>query len=154
MPPAATVKALFRSQGHRARLLPQEALILVEGEGAEGEPKSGKGRRRALLAVDAETLAEEGLRPGDLREQLVLAGVGVDRLPEGTLLRVGEAVVAVGHPCTPCYRMDELRPGLQERLRGRRGTFLKVVRGGRVRVGDAVLPTESADQARLSDWSA
>lgn len=152
MPPAR-VAALFRSAGHRAPLLALDEVRLLEGVGAEEEPKSTPGRRRQLLAVDAETLTEEGRRPGDLREQVTLEGVLVDRLPEGTLLRVGEAVVAVGHPCTPCCRMDELSPGLQERLRGRRGRFLRVVRSGLVRVGDAVLPVEDASQRLLSAFT-
>lgn len=146
---AGRVTHLYRSEGHRAPLAPQEALRLVAGVGAEGEPKSRRGGRRQLLAADAETLREERLGPADLRAQLVLEGVLVDRLPEGTLLRIGGAVVEVAQPCTPCRRMDELRPGLQAALWGRRGRFLRVVRDGEVRVGDAVRPVPSADQTML-----
>ena len=143
------VTHLFRSQGHRKPLLPLEGARWVAGVGAEGEPKSVRGKRRQLLAVDSETLAAEGLGPADLRAQVVLEGVLVDQLPEGTLLRIGGAVVAVGHECTPCHRMDELKPGLQERLKRRRGRFLRVLEGGKVRVGDAVRPTPSVGQRLL-----
>jgi MOSC domain-containing protein YiiM len=40
--------------------------------------------------------------------------------------------------CDPCSRMDEIRPGLQAELDGRRGMLARVVRSGEVSAGDVV----------------
>jgi MOSC domain-containing protein YiiM len=40
--------------------------------------------------------------------------------------------------CDPCSRMDEIRPGLQEELEGRRGMLARVVQTGDVAVGDEI----------------
>jgi MOSC domain-containing protein YiiM len=40
--------------------------------------------------------------------------------------------------CDPCSRMDEIRPGLQTELDGRRGMLARVVRGGEVAAGDEI----------------
>jgi MOSC domain-containing protein YiiM len=44
-------------------------------------------------------------------------------------------------PCHPCGLMDDIRDGLQEELRGRRGVLAWVKAGGRVRVGDRIEAT-------------
>ncbi len=44
--------------------------------------------------------------------------------------------------------MNELRDGLKEELRGRRGVLAWVKTGGRVRVGDRIEASPPADSAR------
>jgi MOSC domain-containing protein YiiM len=38
--------------------------------------------------------------------------------------------------CDPCHLMEEIRPGLQAELEGRRGMLARVVQTGSVAVGD------------------
>ena len=66
-------------------------------------------------------------------------GIALDRLVFGARLRVGEALFEVAGPCHPCERMDEIRPGLQDSLAGRRGRFVRVVGAGWFAVGDALV---------------
>jgi MOSC domain-containing protein YiiM len=40
--------------------------------------------------------------------------------------------------CDPCHLMEEIRPGLQAELEGRRGMLARVVRTGSVALGDPV----------------
>jgi len=49
-----------------------------------------------------------------------------------------EVVIQISKPCAPCSRMDEIRPGLQDELDGRRGMLASVVTGGTVNVGDPI----------------
>jgi len=44
----------------------------------------------------------------------------------------------IAGPCEPCSRMDEIREGLQETLRGQRGVVCRVAQGGILRRGDAI----------------
>jgi MOSC domain-containing protein YiiM len=54
-------------------------------------------------------------------------------------LRIGESLLEITAPCNPCPRMDEIRMGLQEELRGQRGWLCRVVASGMIRKGDAVV---------------
>lgn len=91
-----------------------------------------------MLLLDSETLAELGLAPGALKENITTAGVHLAALAPGSRLRVGEALLEVTKECTPCSEMDKLRPGLQNELQGRRGMLARVVEGGLIRVGDTL----------------
>jgi len=88
--------------------------------------------------MDLETLEELGIPPGAVKENITTRGLNVRDLKGGQRLRVGEALLEVTVPCEPCYRMDEIRRGLQDELRGRRGMLCRVIEAGRIRRGDAI----------------
>lgn len=94
--------------------------------------------KRQVLLVDQETLEALELKPGVVRENITTQGLNVNGLIEGESLRIGEALLEVTMPCTPCGLMEELRPGLRHEIRGRRGMLCKVVKGGAIRQGDRI----------------
>ena len=115
------------------------SLNLIEGLGIEGDRHARPEKRNQVLVMDVETLDELRLRAGETRENIATRGLEVATLAEGDRLRLGvNAEVLISHPCAPCYKMDALRPGLQEELRGRRGMLAVVSRGGVVLPGDVV----------------
>ncbi len=115
------------------------SVNLIEGLGIEGDRHARPEKRNQVLVMDVETLDRLQLRAGDIRENIATRGVDVADLAEGDRLRFGvDAEVLISHPCAPCYKMDVLRPGLQEELRGRRGMLGVVTRGGVVLPGDLV----------------
>ena len=115
------------------------SLNLIEGLGIEGDRHARPEKRNQVLVMDVETLDELRLRAGETRENIATRGLEVATLAEGDRLRLGvNAEVLISHPCAPCYKMDALRPGLQEELRGRRGMLAVVSRGGAVLPGDVV----------------
>ncbi len=60
-------------------------------------------------------------------------------MPVDTRVFLGDEVeLLITGPCHPCGYMDEIRDGLQEELRGRRGVLAWVKQGGRVRIGDTI----------------
>lgn len=99
-----------------------------------GRPKS----KRQVLLMDRETLDKFGLAPGEIKENLTVTGMDFQKLGVGQILRVGESLMEITTPCDPCPRMDEIRMGLQEELRGQRGWLCKVVEAGMIRQGDRV----------------
>jgi len=133
-----SVVALHTSTKNRAPLTPHQHAVAVEEHGIQGDRHSKRGNRRAVLFIEREVLDQFGLAPGDVREQVTVSGLVLHELVFGSRLTIGEAVFEVAGPCAPCERMEELQPGLQQKLEGRRGRFARVVRGGSLRVGDPI----------------
>ena len=116
-------------------LLETRALADLGFEGcAHARPAS----KRQVLLVDRETLEALELRPGMIRENITTEGLNVNGLLEGESLRVGDALLEVTAPCTPCGLIEDIRPGLRKEIRGRRGMLCRVVKGGQIRQGDGI----------------
>jgi MOSC domain-containing protein YiiM len=137
---AATVVALHTSHKSRQATAVQKC-ILLQNAGLEGDRHAKVGSRRALLLMEEEVLASFDLPAGAVSEQVTVRGLGLHQLDPGARLRIGEAELEVTSHCAPCRRMDEIRPGLRKDLEGRRGRFARVVKGGAVAVGDAIVLT-------------
>ncbi len=108
------------------------------GAGLEGDYHAEAGGEAQVLLADQETLESLGLEPGQIREQVTVRGLDLYAAPPGTRLRVGEAELELAEAAEPCERMEALRAGLESALRGRRGRFARVVRGGVLAVGDPI----------------
>ena len=106
-------------------------------QGIEGDANIGK-RRRQVLLIEQETIAEWGLAPGAVRENVTVRDFTLAGLPEGTRLQVGSAVFEVTGDCAPCEFMDGLAAGLRAKSAGRRGTLCRVVTGGTLAIGELV----------------
>jgi len=143
---AGRIAHLFLKEGHAVPMRSVPAVTAVAGKGLEGDAAFGRERRQVLL-VGQSSLSEFGLQPGMLRENMTLTGMVLDELAEGTLLQVGEAILEITDDCEPCGQMEDLRPGLREAIRGRRGKLARVARSGAVRVGDAVHLSEPSSAA-------
>jgi MOSC domain-containing protein YiiM len=124
-----------------------EAAKAVKDRGFDGCIHGRPGSKRQILIMDLETLQNLELEPGTLKENITTCGLKVPDLREGHRVRAGEALLEVTGPCHPCHLMDEIRPGLQEALRGRRGILCRVVEGGTVRPGDRI---ELLDYAQVA----
>ncbi len=131
-----TVVAIFVCKASRATLVPLQRVEAIEETGLEGDRHAKRNSRRQVLLMEQEVLDQLGLAPGDVREQVTVRDLGLDRLVFGTRLHVGTALLEVAGPCQPCERMNEIRPGLLDTLVGRRGRFVRVVQAGSFAVGD------------------
>lgn len=107
--------------------------------GLQGDRHAKAGSSRQVLMIEKETLDLLGLAPGVVRENIATEGIALMELEPGSRIRLGtDVVVEVVQACAPCGRMDEIRPGLQRELAGRRGILCRVISGGRIAVGDPV----------------
>ncbi len=129
---------LFIAIVHRQPMREMEEVLAVPNRGLDGCTHGRPGGRRQILLMDAETLGHFGLPPGVVKENVTTGGLALGELCAGQRLRAGEALLEVTLPCEPCHRMEEIRPGLQQELRGRRGMLCRVVEGGRIRRGDKI----------------
>jgi MOSC domain-containing protein YiiM len=115
-----------------------EEVFAVENKGFRDCIHGRSGSTRQVLVMDQETLEEFGIAPGLVRENITTRGIALGALRLGQRLRAGEVLLEVTKPCTPCHQMDEIRQGLQEAIRGRRGLLCRVVESGRIRRGDRI----------------
>jgi MOSC domain-containing protein YiiM len=120
---------------------------LFADDGIVGDAHRGSAKDAPVLVQDQEDLDDLQLRPGIVRENVTVEGVGVNRLPIGTLLALGQVTLEVIKVCRPCSLMEDIRPGLRAELRDRRGMYARVVEPGIVRLGDRVEVLSAGDRA-------
>lgn len=145
----ANVFRLFLAPRHG---WPMEELFLAEAVqdvGFAGCVHARLGSKRQVLLMDRETLDALELAAGIIRENITTEGLNVNGLQAGETLRVGEALLEVTVPCTPCGQMEKIRAGLRREIRGRRGMMCRVLQGGMIRPGDRIekIPASSAFSA-------
>jgi MOSC domain-containing protein YiiM len=116
----------------------RERVRAIEGHGLEGCAHARPGTKREVLFASAEHLDALGVEYGRIRENFTIEGADVHDWPVGQRLRIGEAEFEITMVCDPCSRMDEIRPGLQQELDGRRGMLARVIASGEVAAGDDV----------------
>ena len=134
----ALVEHIFVSRAHRLPMREVEEIGAIAGRGLQGCAHSRPDSPRQVLLMDAETLEVLGVPPGAVKENITTRGLELTKLPRGQRLRIGAALFEVSIACEPCRQMDDIRAGLQEQLRGRRGMLCRVVEGGRIRRGDVI----------------
>jgi MOSC domain-containing protein YiiM len=140
----------------RAPVQPVDEAVVLEGRGLQGDRSSSAARpggRRQVTLLQAEHLpviaslcALAQVEAHVLRRNLVVSGLNLIAArplfrDQPMVLHIGaDVVLEISGPCEPCSRMEEaLGPGAYNALRGHGGLTARVLQGGVVRVGDAVV---------------
>jgi MOSC domain-containing protein YiiM len=143
------VQHLFTCLVHRFPMKEAVEVEALENKGFKGCIHGRPGSQRQVLLMDRETLDRFGLAPGAVKENVTIKGIDFQTLAIGQRLKIGESLLEITVPCDPCPRMDEIRTGLQEELRGQRGWLCRVIEAGTIRQGDpVVVMTEVAAEAK------
>jgi MOSC domain-containing protein YiiM len=138
---------LFKCLVHRFPMEEVDEVEVVANKGFRGCIHGRLGSKRQVSLMDRETLEKLGVAPGRVKENITTRGMDLQALSTGQILHIGQqCVLEITGPCHPCARMDEIRMGLQEELRGQRGWLCKVNVGGRIRRGDRIEVAVIADQ--------
>lgn len=117
------------------------------GTGLEGDHYAGKpGSKRQVTLLQAEHLAavasflgQETVDPLLLRRNIIVRGINLLALKDKRFT-IGEAEFEYSGECHPCSRMEQnLGPGGYNSLRQHGGILARVVREGRICIGDEVV---------------
>jgi MOSC domain-containing protein YiiM len=137
----AEIVGIWRSPKRREPMEPLESARVFENEGVEACAHR-RGGKRNVLFVAVEDLEALDIAPGAVKENFTVRGADVMRWPVGQRLEIGEAEFEISMVCDPCENMEKIRPGLQAELEGRRGMLARVLKTGRVSLGDAIRPLD------------
>jgi MOSC domain-containing protein YiiM len=157
-PRAGRVEAIILRPGRdRPAMAVASALALVD-RGLEGDRSAARpasrpgGSKRQVTLIQAEHLplinawTGHDVDANDLRRNLVVSGVNL--LAQLSLfkdqplqVRIGaDVLLVITGPCDPCSKMEALLgPGGYNAMRGHGGTTARVIHGGMLSVGDAVV---------------
>jgi MOSC domain-containing protein YiiM len=132
---------------------PAEGPVKVHPLGLTGDIQASRkhhgGPSKAVYAYSQEDAdfwsAELGrdMAPGMFGENLRVAGIEATQAVIGEQWRIGEVLLEVTEPRTPCMNFARYlgEPDWVKRFtaEGRVGTYLSVLRGGKIEAGDAVV---------------
>lgn len=146
------VVSLHIAPGGGAEMRAMTEVLAVGGRGIEGDRyftqtgaysnHPGTGRDVTLIEMEAiEALAREydvHLAAGFARRNVVTRGVALNHLV-GKTIAVGAAVLRGMRLCEPCLHLEKLSvKGAARGLIHRGGLRTEIVKGGVIRVGDAI----------------
>lgn len=144
-----TVRAICIS---RQRGTPKEAVqaaVFREQHGIEGDAHAG-GWHRQVSLLSYEKIREFQERGADVAfgafgENLVVEGFDFRTMPVGTVFRCGDVLLEMTQIGKECHTHCQIYHRMGECIMPTQGVFARVLRGGRITVGD---PLEEAEECR------
>ncbi len=121
-------------------------VLAMTGAGLVGDRYSGGSGKRGVTLIQAEHLpviaalsGHESVMPATLRRNLVVSGLPLVAL-KGRRFRIGAVLLEGTDDCDPCSRMEAaLGPGGYNAMRGHGGLCARILDGGTIQLGDAVV---------------
>jgi hypothetical protein len=95
---------------------------------------------RQVLIASRPILIDCGLKPGDLRENVLLEDDGLYDLPSGAVVRLGLALIRLTFHCEPCKQILKLIAF--DQIVHRRGVFGCFLNEGTISLGDRLVVME------------
>lgn len=127
------VNHLLIKFAHKLPLTPANQLQFST-EGISGNVLTGP--LRHVLILPKNTSDEFNLKPGDLKENLIIDYPQLHHLPSGTVLQIGQAQIRLTFHCEPCSRIkDKVSLKNIQHKRGYLGQFLNK---GVLYIGDQI----------------
>ncbi|MFH1647030.1 MAG: MOSC domain-containing protein [Chloroflexota bacterium] len=141
----ATVIAVCQSEKKGTKKTPMPEVILQEEFGVVGDAHADcqTHRQVSLLAIESiEKMRRMGfvLQPGDFAENITTTGIELTSLPIGTIFNIGdEVVLEMTQIGKECHAACAVRKQVGDCIMPREGIFARVIRGGQLRAGDAIV---------------
>lgn len=139
---AGKVVAVCISENKGERKKPVNEVAVRENHGIEGDAHAGDWHRQiSLLAMESiRKMQQKGLdvTTGDFAENITTEGIDLPSLPIGTKLAIGETLNEVTQIGKECHTRCAIYHQAGDCVMPREGIFVKVLRGGVIRVDDKI----------------
>lgn len=136
------IKAICISERRGTAKHPVETARLLEGYGIEGDAHGGNWHRQvSLLGLEKiEDFRKRGAKVefGAFGENIVAEGIDFRRLPVGSWIGMGEAVLELTQIGKECHTHCAIYHSVGDCIMPREGVFARVLKGGIIRAGDRV----------------
>ncbi|MGB9866634.1 MAG: MOSC domain-containing protein [Bacillota bacterium] len=117
--------------------------MAIEGFGLQGDAHAGGWHRQvSLLALeDIELMRSKGFKvgPGDFAENVTVEGLDLSALKPGMRVTIGRVELEVTQIGKECHSGCAVFKLTGDCIMPRKGIFARVLKGGMIRKGDAVL---------------
>ncbi|MDK2917919.1 MAG: hypothetical protein PWQ37_652 [Candidatus Petromonas sp.] len=115
----------------------------IEDHGLEGDAHAGKWHRQvSLLGNESiekmKQIGVKGLCTGKFAENITTEGIKLWKLPVGTKLQIGETIQEVTQIGKECHTKCAIYHQVGNCIMPTEGIFTKVIKGGKVKVGDEI----------------
>jgi len=138
----AKVVAVCVSEQKGERKKPVPEVLVRENHGIVGDAHAGDWHRQiSLLALESiKKMQAKGLdvTTGDFAENITTEGIDLPSLPIGTKLAIGETLNEVTQIGKECHTRCAIYHQAGDCVMPREGIFVKVLRGGVVKVNDLI----------------
>ena len=121
-----------------------EAVEVNEEVGLVGDHYQGSSRKRQVTLIQKEHLdavsniLKKEIDPALTRRNIMVSGINLLAFKEQQF-QIGEVILEMTGHCHPCSRMEEnFGPGGYNAMRGHGGITTKVVKRGKIKIGDEV----------------
>lgn len=112
----------------------------IEDFGIENDAHAGKWHRQVSLLefnkIDEFRKKGANVDFGAFGENIVLEGIELHKLPIGQLIKIGDVLLEVTQIGKKCHDKCQIYYQVGECIMPKNGIFTKVLKGGKVKVGD------------------
>ncbi len=116
--------------------------LLITNYGMKGDGHAGSGHRQiSLLGIESyKRLEQEGKKfsPGAFAENITTEGFVLNKLTVGTVFKIGETIQEITEIGKKGHDKFEIIKLFGEYVLPIEGVFTKVIKGGKVKVGDSI----------------
>lgn len=125
---------------------PVKEIICQENFGIIGDAHAGPGIRQvSLLGIESiekfrKNKNAVGLCEGKFAENITTEGITLYALPVGTMLKIGEVLTEVSQIGKKCHADQgcEIAHLYGQCIMPKEGIFVKIIKGGKIKAGDAI----------------
>ena len=137
--------AISKKKG--TRKTPVDEIFISKDHGLEGDAHAGDWHRQiSLLAQESiDKIRAKGLdvTPGDFAENITTTGLVLEKLPVGTRLQIGDqALVEITQIGKECHNRCAIFHQVGDCVMPREGVFARILNGGPIQPGDAIVPVD------------
>lgn len=127
-----------------------ESATLIEDFGIEGDAHAGNWHRQVSLLnkKDIDDFINRGaeVTPGAFGENLIVDGINLATLKMQDRLQIGETILELTQRGKECHTHCQIFHKMGECIMPRLGVFSKVIKGGKIKIGDEVKIMENKNK--------